>query len=67
MWLFWAPREWHFNCLMQSKMLWLAAILMALWLLGLATAYTLGGFVHILLVVSVAVLFIRLTMGPRQA
>jgi hypothetical protein len=52
---------------MQSKMLWLAAILMALWLLGLATAYTLGGFVHILLVVSVAVLFIRLTMGPRQA
>jgi hypothetical protein len=41
--------------------------LMALWLLGLATAYTLGGFVHILLVLSVAVLFIQLTMGQRAA
>ena len=48
-------------------MLWLAAILMALWLLGLATAHTLGGFVHILLVVSLAVLFIQVTMGHREA
>jgi len=40
---------------------------MALWLLGLATAYTLGGFLHILPVVSVAVLLIQLTMGHREA
>lgn len=40
---------------------------MALWLLGLATAYTLGGFLHILLVVGVAVLFIQFTMGHREA
>jgi hypothetical protein len=48
-------------------MLWLAAILMLLWLLGVATAYTLGGFLHILLVVSIAVLLIEFTMGKREA
>ncbi len=48
-------------------MIWLALVLMALWLLGLATAYTLGGFLHIFLVLSVAVLVIQLTMGRREA
>jgi len=48
-------------------MLWLAAVLMALWLLGVATAHTLGGFLHILLVLSIAVLAIQLTMGKRPA
>jgi len=48
-------------------MFWLAAVLMALWLLGLATAYTLGGFLHILLVLGIAVLFIQLTMVHREA
>jgi len=48
-------------------MIWLAIIFMALWLLGVATAYTLGGFVHILLVLSVAVLLIQFTMGQREA
>ena len=40
---------------------------MALWLLGLVTANTLGGFLHILLVVSIAVLLIQFTMGKREA
>jgi len=48
-------------------MIWLAIILMALWVLGMATAYTLGGFVHILLVLSLAVLLIQFTMGQREA
>jgi hypothetical protein len=48
-------------------MIWLAVILMALWLLGLATAYTLGGFLHIFLVLGIAVLVIQLTMGRREA
>jgi len=48
-------------------MLWLAAILIALWLLGVATANTLGGFLHILPVVSLAVLVIQFTMGRREA
>jgi hypothetical protein len=53
--------------LSQSSMIWLAAALMALWLLGLATACTLGGFLHILLVLGLAVLLIQLTMGRREA
>jgi hypothetical protein len=48
-------------------MIWLAVVLMALWLLGLATAFTLGGFLHILLVLALAVLAIQLTMGRREA
>jgi len=47
-------------------MLWFAAVLFGLWLLGLATSNTLGGFLHILLVVSVAVLVIQETMGQRK-
>ncbi|HYR26997.1 MAG TPA: lmo0937 family membrane protein [Thermoanaerobaculia bacterium] len=47
-------------------MLWIiAAILLVLWLLGLLTSYTLGGFVHILLVVAVIVVIIRLFSGRR--
>ena len=45
-------------------MLWtLFVILLVLWLLGLVTSYTLGGFIHILLVVAVVVLVIRLVQG----
>jgi len=36
-----------------------------LWLLGLVTSYTMGGFVHILLVLAVIVLVIRLVQGRR--
>ena len=45
-------------------MLWtLFVILLVLWLLGLVTSYTLGGFIHILLVVAAVVLVIRLVQG----
>ena len=45
-------------------MLWtIFIILLALWLLGLITGYTMGGFVHILLVIAVVVLIIRLIQG----
>ncbi len=47
-------------------MLWtIFVILLVLWLLGLVTSYTLGGFVHILLVIAVAVLLIQLITGRR--
>ena len=47
-------------------MLWtLFVILLVLWLLGLITSYTLGGFIHILLVLAVVVLVIRLVQGRR--
>ena len=49
-------------------MLWtIFVILLVLWLLGLITSYTLGGFVHILLVLAVVVLVINLVQGRRAA
>jgi hypothetical protein len=41
------------------------AILLILWLLGLITSYTLGGFLHILLVVAVVLIVVRLISGRR--
>jgi hypothetical protein len=47
-------------------MLWtIFVILLVLWLLGLITSYTLGGFVHILLVLAVVVLVINLVQGRK--
>jgi Family of unknown function (DUF5670) len=47
-------------------MLWtIFVILLVLWLLGLATSYTLGGFIHILLVIAVVVVLIRIIQGRR--
>lgn len=43
----------------------LAIILVILWLLGLVTSYTLGGFIHILLVVAIVVVLIRVIQGRR--
>ncbi len=42
-----------------------AAILVVLWLLGLVTSYTMGGFIHILLVVAVVILLVRIIKGQR--
>jgi hypothetical protein len=45
-------------------MLWtIAVILLCLWLLGVVTSYTVGGFIHILLVVAVIAVLIRLIQG----
>lgn len=43
----------------------LAVVLLLLWLLGLITATTLGGFIHVLLVVAVVVIAVRLIQGRR--
>ena len=43
----------------------LAVILLVLWLLGLVSSYTLGGFIHILLVVAIVVLLVNLISGRR--
>lgn len=45
----------------------IAVVLVILWLLGLATSYTLGGFVHILLVVAVIMVLLNLIGGRRAA
>ena len=45
-------------------MLWtIFVILLVLWLLGLVSSYTLGGFIHILLVIAIVVLIINLIQG----
>jgi hypothetical protein len=47
-------------------LLWTVAIILALlWLAGMITSYTLGGFVHILLVLAVIVILIRVIQGRR--
>ena len=54
-----APRKEH-------KMLQtIAIILIVLWLLGMVTSYTIGGFIHILLVVAVVMFLIRIIQGQR--
>jgi hypothetical protein len=71
--------RWHRKCFFSPRasrtetstieerhMLWtIFVILLVLWLLGLVTSYTMGGFIHILLVVAVAVLLIQLITGRR--
>jgi hypothetical protein len=45
-------------------MLWtIAALLLILWLLGMVSSYTLGGFIHILLVLAVIAVLIRIIQG----
>ncbi len=49
-------------------MLWtIFMILLILWLLGVVSSYTLGGFIHILLLVALAVLLIDIIQGRRPA
>src|SRR2546423_2523240 len=50
----------------ETDMLWtIFVILLVLWLLGLVSSYTLGGFIHILLIIAVLVLVIQLLQGRR--
>lgn len=47
-------------------MLWtIAVILIVLWFLGFVTSYTMGGFIHILLVIAIVMILVRLIQGRR--
>jgi hypothetical protein len=47
-------------------MLWtIAVILIVLWILGLVSSYTMGGFIHALLIVAVVVILVRVIQGRR--
>jgi len=47
-------------------MLWtIFVILLIMWLLGLVSGYTIGGFIHILLVIAIVVVLIRIIQGRR--
>ena len=50
----------------EAKMLWtIFVVLLVLWLLGMVTSYTMGGFIHLLLVLALAALLIRIIQGRR--
>ena len=47
-------------------MLWtLAIILLVLWALGLVTSFTMGGFIHVLLVIAIVIVLVRVIQGRR--
>lgn len=43
----------------------IAVVLIVLWLLGIATSYTLGGFIHVLLVIAIIVVLLRIINGEK--
>lgn len=43
----------------------IAVVLLILWLLGLVSSYTVGGFIHILLVIAIVVILVRVISGRR--
>lgn len=48
-------------------MLWtIAAVLVVLWLLGLVTSYTMGGFIHVLLIIAIVVILLNVIQGRRS-
>ena len=48
---------------MNNLLVTVAVILVVLWLLGLVTSYTMGGFIHILLIVAIIAILIRIIQG----
>lgn len=49
-------------------MLWtIAVVLLVLWALGLVSSYTMGGFIHILLIAAIVLVLVRLVSGRRLA
>ncbi len=43
----------------------IAVVLLILWLLGLVTSYTIGGFIHVLLVIAIVVVLLRVISGRK--
>ena len=60
----------HFRALRQAgkeeQMLWtIAVVLLVMWVLGLVSSYTMGGFIHILLVIAIVVVLLNVIQGRR--
>jgi hypothetical protein len=61
---------WHDACFLteseDARMLWtIFLVLVVLWMLGVVSSYTLGGFIHVLLVLAVVALLVQLIQGRR--
>ena len=49
------------------NLIWLVAVVLCvLWVLGLATSYTMGGLIHVLLVLAIVAVLVRVIMGRRS-
>jgi hypothetical protein len=64
------PTVWQLTCARNGlgypeMLMTIFVILLVMWLLGMVTSYTLYGYIHILLIIAVAVLLIRLIQGRR--
>lgn len=57
------PLRIHYPVNAFSMLVTLAVILLVLWFLGLVSSYTLGGFIHLLLVAAIVLVLIRLIQG----
>jgi hypothetical protein len=55
------PRHREISLMLET----LAVILVVMWVMGLLSSYTMGGFIHVLLVVAVIVVLVRLIQGRR--
>jgi hypothetical protein len=52
----------------EAQMLWtIFVVLLVLWLIGVVSSYTMGGFIHLLLLIALAVVLIQLIQGRRPA
>ncbi len=51
----------------ESMLYTIATVLIAIWLLGMVSSYTMGGFVHVLIVAAVVLVLVRLISGRRVA
>ena len=62
MWAVWAV----WDSRREGRMLWtVAVVLLLLWVLGLVSATTMGGFIHVLLVAALALVLVRVIQGRR--
>jgi hypothetical protein len=62
-----ASRQWFQSKLEGKFMLYtIAVILLVLWVLGLVSSYTMGGFIHILLVVAIVMVLVNLISGRKR-
>lgn len=52
-------------CIRKNMLETLAIVLVVLWLLGVVTSYTMGGVIHILLIIAVVVILMRVIQGRR--
>ena len=63
------PIHLHWNVIVlkeETKMLWtIFIVLLVLWLIGMVSSYTLGGFIHLLLVIALVMLLINFISGRR--